>query len=347
MLKTLQAGRAFAAVGVAAYHLSITMGLERYGHDPVFQHFTRYGYLGVDFFFVLSGFIILHAHSLDIGQPSKWRKYAYRRLVRIYPVYWLYTAVFVAVLSFDTGTDAKMPGNFPDWLTAISLIRVSAAAPPLPIAWTLYHELAFYLLFLILILNRRIGIATCIVLSVVWLTLFNFPSEDSRSAFNVYFSAINIEFLFGMGSYWLFKSIRTGTAAIAMGAVVFLVAASLLPRYEGIAVRVLFAMSVAFITAGVSKLEFQKRLTVPALLAFVGDASYSIYLVHLPLEGLFLKVFSKLGLRGLIPTLAVYFMVIFATIAAGCIAYLSVERPLMNMLKKLKAAPSRIDVRPA
>ena len=72
-LASLQAGRALAALAVVAFHLSIMMGEDRYGGVPVFGAATRYGYLGVDYFFVLSGFIIAHVHGRDIGRPERLR----------------------------------------------------------------------------------------------------------------------------------------------------------------------------------------------------------------------------------------------------------------------------------
>ena len=119
MLQTLQAGRALAAISVAAFHLSITMGVERYGGVPVFQEFTQHGSRGVDFFFVLSGFIILFAHVGDIDKPRAWGEYIYRRFVRLFPIYWLYTAGFVALLALGFGTQADMPTSVADWLTSL------------------------------------------------------------------------------------------------------------------------------------------------------------------------------------------------------------------------------------
>src|SRR4051794_11170095 len=105
MLRVLQASRALAATSVAAFHLSVDMGLERYGGDAAFREFTRHGFRGVDFFFVLSGFIILFAHAGDIGKPQAWAEYLYRRWVRVFPIYWLYTAGFVGLLLLGLGTD--------------------------------------------------------------------------------------------------------------------------------------------------------------------------------------------------------------------------------------------------
>ncbi len=52
-----------------------------------------FGHAGVDFFFVLSGFIIMHAHTADIGKPERLYRYLWRRATRIYPIYWIVTLI--------------------------------------------------------------------------------------------------------------------------------------------------------------------------------------------------------------------------------------------------------------
>ena len=59
---SIQLGRALVALAVAAFHLSITFSDPRYGGQAVLSEWTNRGNIGVDFFFVLSGFIILKAH---------------------------------------------------------------------------------------------------------------------------------------------------------------------------------------------------------------------------------------------------------------------------------------------
>jgi peptidoglycan/LPS O-acetylase OafA/YrhL len=205
MIKTLQAGRAIAALCVAAFHLSIMMGAPRYGGNEIFRAYTRLGDRGVDFFFVLSGFIILFAHSKDIGKPEAWSKYAYRRFVRLFPIYWLYTLIFAGLLAFIGGTDAKVPTTTMDWITSLTLIRFTDATPPLPVAWTLFHELAFYIVFSILIFNQRTGVAALLLFGAVSIFLYHFPAPDEKTPFSVYTSAYNLYFLFGMGAYWLYQ----------------------------------------------------------------------------------------------------------------------------------------------
>ncbi|UMR32530.1 acyltransferase family protein [Massilia sp. MB5] len=189
MLKNFQAARAIAALCAAAFHLSISMGLPRYGGNAAFSEITQY--LGANrFFFVLSGFTIFLAHAKDIGQPAALGTFVYKRFTRLIPLYWLYTLIFSVFVLMGFGTDAKIPSNWMDWLTAITLIRFTPAAPPLTVAWTLFHELAFYAVFAVLIWNKRAGMALAAVAVALTLLFFHHPGVHDRTAWNVYYRCI-------------------------------------------------------------------------------------------------------------------------------------------------------------
>jgi len=61
---------------------------------------AQFGHAGVDFFFVLSGFIIFFVHGKDIGKPSRLPHYVWRRFIRIYPVYWAVTLISIVLAFF-------------------------------------------------------------------------------------------------------------------------------------------------------------------------------------------------------------------------------------------------------
>jgi peptidoglycan/LPS O-acetylase OafA/YrhL len=341
MLQTLQAGRALAAISVAAFHLSITMGVERYGGVPVFQEFTKHGSRGVDFFFVLSGFIILFAHFGDIDKPRAWGEYIYRRFVRLYPIYWLYTAGFVALLALGLGTEAAMPTNVGDWLTSLTLIRFTDGSPPLPVAWTLFHEVAFYATFSLLILNKRLGTAVFAIAACVCIALYNYPQAEDRTPFNVYTAAYNLFFLLGMGAYWLYRRGGRGVIEFAAGTLIFIFALMTMGLPYKLS-PMLLAFGLALIVAGATKLEKAGSIKVPYFLAFIGNASYTLYLVHLAVEGLLLKIAIKSQLYQAVGPHVTYLLVLALTVAAGCLVYALVERPLLALLherhKRRKAA---------
>lgn len=118
------------------------------------------GHSGVDL--VLSGFIILLVHRRDIGRPRRIARYAWRRFVRVWPLYWLALVATVAK-RMAGGHVAPDPASFA-WNLAL---LPTAGEPMLGIAWTLQYEAVFYLLFGLLLMERRLGI----VALVGWLVL--------------------------------------------------------------------------------------------------------------------------------------------------------------------------------
>lgn len=330
MLRSLQAGRAVAATAVCAFHLSIMMGEARYGGNPVFHKYVLHGNLGVDFFFVLSGFIILFAHEKDIGRPGRWLDYAKRRFLRLYPIYWLYTALFVAVFAVAGGVDARVPAGWPDIAGTITLVRFSAVETPLPVAWSLFHEVLFYAMFLMLILNVRLGLAALTAWAALCIVFFHPIGTLPSTPFNAYTATCNLWFFFGMGAYLLYKHMRTGLAAAVAGIAILLAAAML--NLEHILWPLLLVTGLALTLAGIARIEARGWLRCPAWMVFVGNASYTIYLAHESMAGVILKVAMKTGAYALLGASAVYMITLVATVALGCAAYAAVEKPLLRLL---------------
>lgn len=332
-LRTLQMGRALAAIAVAAFHLSIMMGQARYGGIEVFRAYTRLGNRGVDFFFVLSGFIILFAHNRDINAPARWSHYAFRRFVRLYPIYWLYTLLFVVMLFVVGGSpDSPMPTTFGGWVASVTLIRIAPGQPLIPVAWTLFHELSFYAVFSLLILDRRWGIAAFAVF--VALPLFNHHGQhDGNSAFDVYFSIYNWHFVLGMGAFWLYRRPGWGSIELPLGGFCVMSALIQAPFPEEWS-RPLLVVGFALMLAGMTKLERAGYLSSPYVLALTGDASYTIYLLHSNLEGTLLKIAMKIHLQRVIGQGATFLVVLAGAVTLGCGIYRWVERPLLEMLRR-------------
>jgi len=332
MLKCLQAGRAIAALAVVAYHLSGAFGDSRYGGRPVGWFFTQYGNLGVDFFFVLSGFIILNAHAKDIGRPDRWGVYLWKRFARVYPIYWIYLAVFCLLLVLGFGQVTHTPRDIAAWITAFSLVRFSPDAAPLQVAWTLFHEVAFYAIFSILIIQRRLGIAVLAIWAMACAALYHFNGVGGSSAFKVYTSAYNLEFFFGMGAYRIYRSGRYHEALIIAGIAV-LVGAGALAYVAGRVEHLVFGVGFASLIAGMTIAEVRARLLSPRILVALGGASYSLYLVHVPVIGLLLKAAIVTHLPAILPVAVLWWLVYFATAAFAYLAWLALEKPLQARMR--------------
>src|SRR4051812_32854206 len=153
-LDWLQCGRAIAAISVAAFHASEAV-IRRAPEVGWLRQF-EFGKLGVDLFFVISGFIIFYIHANDIGRPQALGRYLYRRATRIYPIYWILFALVVPLyFIFPSAGDGT--ARDPVSLIRSFFLLPNPRGPVIGVAWTLVYEISFYAMFSLLILSRRVG----------------------------------------------------------------------------------------------------------------------------------------------------------------------------------------------
>ena len=300
-IQSLQVFRGLAALAVVAVHASAYTNTFVADVPAWAMLVFGFGYLGVDFFFVLSGFIIMYAHYGDAGTAPAVKRYAFKRLVRIFPAYWPISLAIIALY-------ATLPGfsNAPDrnYSLISSLLLFPADDPPaLYVAWTLIHELMFYAVFLLFFISRRW--LTAGLLTWAALILIGQQVSSPRGWLKYPLSVLNIEFMWGVLAAWAVKSwtARRRTAdgwcwVVVAGALVACFGLALIPIPEdpGFYPRILFAFGLALIIVGFSVYEQSTKLHWPGLLLLMGNASYSIYLVHGPLLSVTQRLAGRLGL---------------------------------------------------
>ncbi len=223
----VEAGRGIAALLVVLLHASHILAIPNYSSHLAFDGLFEFGHAGVDFFFVLSGFIIYYIHQADIGHPSALTGYGAKRCVRIYPVYWVVTALFGAILFFSPTKD-RSEQQLATIVTSLFLLP-AMQAPILSVAWSLKHEILFYLLFATLFLSHRLGWAVMGVwglltawnIAVSWAT--GTPYFDGIAG-DLLFRIFNIEFFFGIAvAHLALRSrARYGRTLLVAGAALFL-----------------------------------------------------------------------------------------------------------------------------
>ena len=84
-LEIIQAFRGIASIGVLLTHCGVIFQ-DQLGR-PFLSNLFAFGGAGVDFFFVLSGFIIFYIHEKDINKPDRFKSFLLKRLSRVYPLY--------------------------------------------------------------------------------------------------------------------------------------------------------------------------------------------------------------------------------------------------------------------
>lgn len=296
------------------------------------KHVFQFGHSGVDFFFVISGFIILFVHGGDCGRPDRLGHYAERRFTRIFPAYW--TILAVTIVSALLSSHQAMP-SLGSLMVAVTLFP-AAGEPLVGVAWTLQHEMMFYAIFATLIVHRRAGLA----LFVLWLGMVicgqftTVPFLPDKAV-----SAYNIEFFFGMAAaQWLrSREVPCARLVLSFGLAAFAAAAAaevtgLLDGYAWPA-RLAYGLPSMLIILGLVEVERSGKITVPGPLQKIGSASYSIYLFHLFCLGIFYKAWSVVGLLGRMPLWITFIAIVAAGILGGVAVSQMVEYPLMRLVR--------------
>jgi exopolysaccharide production protein ExoZ len=335
-LNTLQAGRAVACLAVLLFHTNFTLALPKYLSREIFPSFGVGG-AGVQYFFVLSGFVILLAHRKDIDKPSKVAEFLWKRFRRVYPMLWivllLVIPVFLLVPSYGTGKELGFGSIVPAFL-----LSPSPQDYLLKPMWTLRHEVLFYLIFSVSIWRRRIGFA----IGGIWIALGAIvPWFHLDFPWSFLFSSNHLLFAFGMLACLAFQSAHVprsaawiATVAGAIGfAIVWLADLHRVLTLRD-ALNVLYGLSAALMVLGLAVIERDRGLRVPDTLRFVGEASYSIYLVHFPALSAAIKVALILNKLLRAPDTIVFIATASAALGAGVLFHLAIERPLMLLLTK-------------
>ncbi|WP_170293944.1 acyltransferase family protein [Paracoccus limosus] len=317
MLGNIQILRFVAASMVVLFHVALTASNE--GISPgLIQGFGIWGESGVDIFFVISGLVMM------LSQSRKHRTAAAfltERAIRILPMYWALTLLLAGVLlvmpqlfNSDSFTLRK---------TLASLFMVNWLAgdgmPVLYLGWTLEYEWIFYVAFSLGFAVLPLRLAWIPVLAI--LLLLNVAGFIGLFAIEfVYGMLIGLLFLRGnwrLPLPWLF--VLLGFAAMAAHAYLPLQA---VPRHIG------YGIPAAMIVAGLIGLpQARGRL---ALLA--GAASYSIYLVQVFAIPVAFRIVKKLPA---LPDGVAALLVVAASLLAGVLAYLLVEKPLTGLALRI------------
>lgn len=328
-LPSLQVLRFAAAFFVVLFHVGSGLQIQ-------YQLTTNpfgLGAAGVDIFFVLSGFII----SYTTNPARGFLDFARRRVARVVPLYWLLTlAVIIIALAKPDLLNSTV-------LTQQAIIRSflfvpyeksnGAIQPLLFLGWTLCYEMFFYLIYGLCALVSGRGASWLASGVLLFLVGLNSLWPDGSAEWRFYTSPILVEFVLGMGLQEVFSGsdyFRNGSQLLALMSIIcapvaYFTASLVLP---GIVPPAIFS---ALIVIGCLFWKVQKTRLVLALV-LLGDASYSLYLVHPYTIQLVMKLLSKDASLGLVFLLLC--AAIIWTVAISLALYRLVERPSQRFLLK-------------
>lgn len=276
---------------------------------PEWAYSYSLGRLGVEVFFVLSGFIMAHAW----GRSDR---FALRRIIRIYPIYWLIAgAVGLAIFIRPELSNAS-----PDYLQAMLLLPVRSENAILAVAWTLSHEMAFYALLSLVPRKNGLGIACGVIAGLFLAGLVLRPSGVWAEVLT---APINLCFVLGIAvakarPIPFSPSLFVVSLAVLTAQIAFKAPADDL-AYRGI----WFGFAAAALITSVLEMPKRDRWTEE-----LGNASYSLYLIHLPVMQACIVAAGIVGLGRPHPV-----VLIVMSVAAGLAAYHMAEKPMLRFLQ--------------
>ena len=351
-LNSLQVFRGVAALLVVLHHAG-TFSVGHFG-APFLGNALDWGASGVDFFFVLSGFIIYFIHRNDLGHPDRLRAFALKRLVRVYPIYWVACAVVIPLYFLSPGSGPSYARDPLAIVTSVLLVP-QAHFPVLGQAWTLTFEMLFYGVFALLILRYRLFVwpVAAWMAACAGIYLFELGREFAGHGvgqtslifpWNWLFSRHNVLFGAGVGAAALVlreRGVRFPRALLWGGVGLFLLFALLnQPGSPFDPVRLLdypltFGLASTMVVVGAAGLDLAGLAPrVPPGMLYLGNASYSIYLFHSVAMSLAVRPASRLvQAHRLGVNTAALALCLFA-VGVGCIVHSLVERPLLSYLRR-------------
>ena len=300
-IKSIQYLRFIAATLVVFSHSML--GAALYFKDAISArslYFANFGGVGVHIFFVISGFIMVYTSFEGKTKSFSSPKFLLRRFIRIYPIYWICAGMYLA---FHEGLLQSYNLSVSEILKSLLLLP---GYSPLIIGpgWTLTYEVYFYVCFGIFMilgpLKGLLAMSVFFLLSIV--AGLAFPSNNA--ALHVITDFLLLEFLVGAWIAYFFVlgffiSARMSNVLLIFALTGF--SASLAFGYHRLSSVLMWGVPSALLIAGFVFKEraghlarFVKRIS------FLGDSSYSLYLLHILLIDLFFRAylvfFPKLGL---------------------------------------------------
>ncbi len=174
-LRALDGLRGFACLAVVAHHCYFSAG--RYTWPLGLPRLFSYGYLGVEIFFVLSGFCLAYPLLKQPDRPDDWARYARHRVRRIFPPYWAAYLLFFALslLIYWQQIEPLMQTrllalpSFRQFLYTFFLVAVWFN----PAFWTLTVEARWYAIFPLCIkIARRFGAGLLLLSAIIGSAVF-------------------------------------------------------------------------------------------------------------------------------------------------------------------------------
>ena len=353
----LQLIRGIAALLVCFFHMKALLNTTAVQYGTLL---FGSGSIGVQLFFIISGFIMVYTTRKNDGTVLYVKNFFIKRLIRVIPLYYimiiLWLIVYERSLSLFITEPMMMLKTFCFIPLFNSPLGPAYGMPPLKVGWSLNYEILFYIIFGCCLFLKRyrwvvlLGIFAVLVVLIPLIfkgTVDFIPSVNYNFKLTYFLLLTNpvlVFFVVGVLLGILYNSsfvIKSKTIQIAMVSAsliyFFLVYFKVLPFFNGFFVSLFSSTFLVF-----SLLLFNKGIgiRVPAFLVYLGDMSYSLYLIH-PIVIILLPsflLFLKLG--GVFSGKVYFFLCTFSILLLSSISYELIEKRLLKKAAYLLTRPT-------
>ncbi|WP_456790000.1 acyltransferase family protein [Bradyrhizobium sp. USDA 4472] len=310
--------------------------------------------VGVDLFFVISGFIIFYSSAKYENDAQPRRAFYAHRIARLVPLYWTATALFIALIATKKSLGFAQDDAFPTMQAiAASLLFLpidgpgtsGLAFPVYDLGWTLNYEMYFYTLFALCLMRSYVQSATRVLACLCAVLLLGAVLKIELLPFAFWCQPIVLEFGCGILIAVAMRRSVSLPAPIRLALVVLgatLIVALPFGQPEAINGTYLngwnrfytLGLPAALVVAGAALGPDVRKTFWSAIPLQLGDASYSLYLLHPFVLFALSMAYRRVGLLQALPLPLVVIMLIVAASVVAILSYRLFERPSARLVSQ-------------
>ena len=355
-IDVIQLVRGIAALFVCFFHLKALLNTSTtHSGTTLFGG----GAIGVPLFFIISGFIMVYTTRKSDGSKLYIKNFMIKRLIRIIPLY--YIMVLFWIFAYDTKLDyfSKDIMTLVKTLCFIPIFDYpfgpAYGMPPLKVGWSLNYELFFYIIFGASLFMKRFRWWALFAVFTGLVILFPLLSRGFVSfnpSFNYHFGLLYLQLItnpmmlyFIMGvvigilynSTFSIRSKWIQASLLIFPVVLFLmIYFRVSPVFNNFFVTL---FSCCLLVFGLLFFNKDNGIKVPSVFVYLGDMSYSLYLIH-PTVIIVLPRFLRLiGIRGNMNGTLHFFVLIVCTLLLSILSYELLEKRVLKRLATVLTSP--------
>jgi peptidoglycan/LPS O-acetylase OafA/YrhL len=350
---SLQALRGVAVLGVVLFHMTAVE--HKYsGGDILLPRWLDFFQSGVDLFFIISGFVMVIVSRGRFQKLAESKRFLFNRVSRIYPTYWLYYFLTLAVVLVQPGMVNSTHGS--SSLLMSFLLLPNDKVLLVMVAWSMLFELWFYLVFAGVMCFRERWLPGFLMGWAMLLVVFNSVQDwqDYNPALKIMLHPYALEFIAGVALALLFYSRHSARIPLSMIRIALVIA--LIPGigligyyrlFDEQGMLRMFSVSAVFGTLvfGLALLERRQHIRMPAFLVATGDMSYTVYLSHLLVLGVIGRIWQIFGTApdSLLDNVVFSVLMMAAVVCYGWVGYRCFEKPVLDRSNDFSRRRFRLD----